>query len=125
LTNSVGGFSNKGRTSLDLGDINFVNSAEATFTGTSTSGLLTVTDGVHTATIALVGNYLSSNFVASSDGAGGTIVVAQKAPSEIQPVQAFISAMAGFGARATASVAVDQVQRGHELTLVTPSRALR
>ena len=36
---------------------------------------LTVTDGTHTANIALLGNYLASTFVASSDGHGGTLVV--------------------------------------------------
>jgi hypothetical protein len=34
-----------------------------------------VTDGTHSANIALLGNYLASYFVASSDGRGGTDVV--------------------------------------------------
>jgi hypothetical protein len=34
-----------------------------------------VTDGTHTARIALLGNYLNSTFVASNDGHGGTAVV--------------------------------------------------
>ena len=33
-----------------------------------------VTDGVHTANNALLGNYLASTFVASSDGHGGTFI---------------------------------------------------
>jgi hypothetical protein len=36
---------------------------------------LHVTDGTHTANIALMGNYMASTFVASSDGRGGTLVV--------------------------------------------------
>jgi hypothetical protein len=46
-----------------------------TFSGTSTGGTLTVTDGTHTAEIALSGNYLASSFVASADGSGGVDVV--------------------------------------------------
>jgi hypothetical protein len=34
-----------------------------------------VTDGTHTANIALLGNYLASTFVTSSDGHGGTAIV--------------------------------------------------
>jgi hypothetical protein len=41
---------------------------------TSSGGTLNVTDGTHTANIALIGNYLASIFVASSDGHGGTAV---------------------------------------------------
>ena len=34
-----------------------------------------MTDGTHTANIALLGNYLASTFVPSSDGHGGTSIV--------------------------------------------------
>ena len=40
-----------------------------------TVGILSVSDGTHTANIALLGNYMASSFVASSDGHGGTSVV--------------------------------------------------
>jgi hypothetical protein len=33
-----------------------------------------VADGTHTANIALLGNYMASSFVASSDGHGGTFI---------------------------------------------------
>ncbi len=33
-----------------------------------------MTDGTHTANIALLGNYMASTFVAASDGHGGTVV---------------------------------------------------
>src|SRR5207244_5575668 len=64
-----------GSDTLDLADINFATVKKATFSGTSTSGTLTVTDGSHTANIALTGNYLSSTWTLSSDGHGGTVVV--------------------------------------------------
>jgi hypothetical protein len=52
-----------------------VKSTQATLSGTTKSGVLTVTDGTHTAHITLIGDYTQSTFVASSDGHGGTIIV--------------------------------------------------
>ena len=57
---------------LNLMDINFATVHTPTFTGTSTGGILSVTDGVNAANIALLGNYMASTFVTSSDGHGGT-----------------------------------------------------
>jgi hypothetical protein len=42
---------------------------------TSAGGTLHVTDGMHQANIALLGNYLASTFTTSSDGHGGTAVI--------------------------------------------------
>jgi hypothetical protein len=42
------------------------------YSGDSSGGTLTVTDGTHAANIALLGNYMASVFVAGSDGHGGT-----------------------------------------------------
>jgi hypothetical protein len=64
-----------GQDSPDLADFNFATIGNPTFTGTSTGGVLTVTDGSHTANIALLGNYLASTFTVSNDGHGGTFVV--------------------------------------------------
>jgi len=64
-----------GQDTLDLADINFSTLQNPTFSGTSTGGVLTVTDGSHTANIALLGNYIASTFTVSSDGHGGTFVV--------------------------------------------------
>ena len=61
--------------SLDLRDISFVSAGEATFSGKSSGGTLTVSDGTHQAKINLIGNYMASIWTASSDGHGGTIVV--------------------------------------------------
>ena len=43
--------------------------------GNTSGGTLTITDGTHTANIALQGDYLSSTWTLSSDGNGGTLVV--------------------------------------------------
>ena len=71
----VRGFSLTGGTSLDLDDIGFVSAGEATFSGNATSGVLTVTDGAHTAHITLIGDYTGATFVAGSDGHGGVSIV--------------------------------------------------
>jgi len=101
-TGKVTGFSTTGGTSFDLLDIAFGGSTTAKFTGSTTSGVLTVTDGTHTAKITLEGNYTTSKFTASSDGHGGTKVVdptpkvaAHLAPPA--PLNGFVAAMAAFG----------------------------
>ena len=106
-TATITGFSKSGGTSLDLGDIGFVDSSEATFSGTTQSGVLTVTDGTNTAQINLRGNYTTATFVASSDGHGGTVVVGSTArDAAIGPSSArFIEAMAGLSASGVLGVA--------------------
>ena len=59
---------------IDFADISFAG-VHTNFSGTSSGGTLTVTDGVHSAAVALWGNYLASTFVASNDGHGGTSVI--------------------------------------------------
>ena len=66
---TVAGFASAG-SAIDLRDIGFVNANEATYK----SGTLTVSDGSHTAKIALAGSFSGSAFVAQSDGHGGTLV---------------------------------------------------
>jgi hypothetical protein len=80
-TGTVFNFSTSGGTSLDLKDIAFVSAGEATFAGKSTGGVLTVTDGTHTAHITLRGDYLGSTFTAASDGHGGVIVTDPPGPA--------------------------------------------
>ncbi len=86
---AVTGFSKTGTTALDLSDIAFVGAGGATYHGTALQGVLTVTDGVHTAHINLRGDFTKSTFAASSDGHGGTTVVALS-------TAAFIAAAAGL-----------------------------
>jgi hypothetical protein len=68
---------------IDLRDVAFSAHTTLGYTTTSysadinndpTGGRLTVSDGSHTANLALVGNYMASSFVISSDGNGGTLV---------------------------------------------------
>jgi autotransporter-associated beta strand protein len=63
-----------GQDTIDFADINPTTVHQPGYSGTSTGGTLTVTDGSHTANIALLGNYMASSFVASSDDHGGTLI---------------------------------------------------
>jgi hypothetical protein len=101
-TATITGFSATGGTSLDLHDIHFVSAGEATFSGTAAGGTLTVSDGTHTAHIALAGDYLGSSFTASKDGHGGVIVTASAAMAP--SAQAFVAAMAGIGGGSAAAI---------------------
>ena len=101
-TGKISGFSLTAGTSLDLRDIGFVSAGEATFSGTKTGGVLTVTDGTHTANIKLTGNYTTSTWTCSSDGAGGVIVVDPPSPQAPSP-NAFATAIAGLGASAASA----------------------
>ena len=59
---------------IDLANINFAAGQTVGFAGNSAGGSVTVSDGIHTASIALLGNYMASTFVAASDGHGGTTI---------------------------------------------------
>jgi autotransporter passenger strand-loop-strand repeat protein len=75
---------------IDLRDIAFVSAttkkgstSNLIFTepANTMSGMLTVTDGVHTASIQLLGQYTASEFTAASDGHGGTLITFTSATS--------------------------------------------
>ena len=60
---------------LDLADVHYGANTTAAFSGNANGGTLTITDGSHTAQIAMLGDYLGSGWTLSSDGNGGTVVV--------------------------------------------------
>jgi 20S proteasome alpha/beta subunit len=64
-----------GSDEIDLTDVSFGVQTQVTYLGNTNGGTLTITDGVHTANVALQGDYLASSWTLSSDGNGGTIVV--------------------------------------------------
>ena len=64
-----------GSDTLDLTDVSFGANTTATYVGNTAGGTLTISDGTCTASLNLVGNYLSSTWDLSSDGHGGTAVV--------------------------------------------------
>ncbi len=121
-TGTITGFSKTGGTSLDLRDIGFVSASEATFSGTTKGGVLTVTDGTHTAKINLTGNYTTSTWTCSSDGAGGVIVIDPTPPQAPSP-NAFTTAMAGLGAGAASAQASALLAEAIRPTLLVPRGA--
>ena len=75
-----------------------------TYAGTAASGVLSVTDGTHTAKIHLTGEYTTSTLTVSSDGHGGTTIVDPTRPAGAKPptnLQPLVTAMAGFGGAGT------------------------
>jgi hypothetical protein len=72
FSGTVAGMS--GQDTIDFVDINFASAQPPTYSGTNSGGTLSVTDGTHTANIALLGQYMASSFVKSADGFGGTLV---------------------------------------------------
>jgi hypothetical protein len=76
-----------GADTLDLRDIGF--SARSTRLGYAANadnggGTLSVSDGIHTAQIALLGQYAASSFAATSDGHGGTLISEAQLPASGQ-----------------------------------------
>jgi hypothetical protein len=69
---------------IDLTNLVYVyGQTSASFSGTSTSGALAVTNGTDSANIALLGNYLASTFMTASDGNGGTLVMDTSSSSQV------------------------------------------
>ena len=67
---------------IDLADITYGPNTTIHYSGNNSPGTLTVSDGTHTASIALQGNYSPANFTAMSDGHGGTSVVDPPLPGQ-------------------------------------------
>ena len=77
---------------IDLEDINFAGSSKS-YVGDATSGILTVSDGVHTANLNMVGNFTVASFALVNDGTGHVRIT--------DPALAlFAQAMAANGAHA-------------------------
>ena len=74
FTGEVTGFT--GQDQLDLADIAFGSNTTLGYAANNnnTGGTLTVSDGTHTANIALLGQYMAASFVMSADGFGGTLI---------------------------------------------------
>jgi hypothetical protein len=115
----ITGFSLTGKTSLDLLDIAFAGNAAATYSGSTTSGVLTISEGANTAHINLKGDYLSSTFTLSAATGGGTLVV--DPPKAAATASRLVAAMAGFGGRVSGAAALDGAQwRTPPAMLTTP-----
>ena len=131
-TAQVVGFSTTGTDFLDLGDIGFGSASEASFSGNSAGGVLTVSDGTHTAHINLAGNFLSSTFVCASDGHGGVIIHDPTQGARVPPPEApvgphaLVAAMASLspGSAPAAPPQAFEAWRGGQASLIAPRVAL-
>ena len=89
---------------IDLGGFTYGAGETVSWTEAAgnTSGTLTVTDGAKTASLTLIGDYVTSNFTLSDDGIGGTYVVDPPSTGALATgggpsVANFTQAMAAFG----------------------------
>ena len=71
-TSSFGGYIS-GLTAGDQIDLSTIGYGPNT-TGTYSNGILTITDGVHSISMTLTGDYSNAHFAGSSDGHGGTLI---------------------------------------------------
>ena len=75
-----------GSDSIDFADINPAKVQMPSYAGDASGGTLSVSDGTHSASIALLGNYLASTFTTASDGHGGTAVTDPAVLGGVQPL---------------------------------------
>jgi hypothetical protein len=75
FTGTISGLT--GNDQIDIANINWqaAQVSSVSYSPTTNVTTLVITDGQHTSTILLVGDYTSSTWTFSSDGTGGTIVV--------------------------------------------------
>ena len=59
---------------IDITDLRFATARLLAYQGTASSGTLTNTDGVRTATTNLIGNYTAGNFHLDTDANGGSLI---------------------------------------------------
>ena len=72
---------------IDLPNIAFGAPTTLGYTENSAGVTLTISDGAHAASIALLGNYIAWSFVTAADGHGGT-VICEAAQAAQQPLLA-------------------------------------
>jgi autotransporter passenger strand-loop-strand repeat protein len=105
---------------IDLGGFAFsVSSETVTWTQAGTSGTLKVQDGAKTASLTLIGTYVTGDFTLTNDGDGGTFVADPPASQAIAAPTAtrFVQALAGFGAGRGAPAAIHS---GGTATTIAP-----
>jgi len=117
-----------GFTGNDVIDLLNTSVTKLSYSGSGSSGVLTVSNaGGVVATLAFSGKYTTANFVAVSDGHGGTDIVDPAggktgSPLAVASPSAFIAAMAGLGAGLGVghAVGVRDLASGQSLVLARP-----
>jgi hypothetical protein len=110
---------------IDLANVSF-STASLTYSGNTTSGVLTVTDGAIQTSIKLTGNYTQPNFALANDGSGHTDVTYNgTGMSPPLGVAQMASAMAGMGAgSASAALAASHAPTMAHTLLSLPQHAV-
>ena len=87
----VAGFGLPGQ--IDLEDIGFGGNTTLGFqeAGSNLSGTLTIGDGIHTANLTLLGQYVAGQFHIASDGGGGTLVTDPPVPEGANTAAALVT----------------------------------
>jgi autotransporter passenger strand-loop-strand repeat protein len=82
FTGAVAGL--RAQNSIDLTQIAFGAATTLGYAANAggTGGILSVSDGAHAASIALLGDYMASTFVTAADGHGGTLIAAAQPPDQ-------------------------------------------
>jgi hypothetical protein len=90
----VQNLSKTGANAIDIAGLAFVSGATtATYSGTTASGVLTVSNGTLSVSIDLIGNYKGRVFTVTDDGTGGVVV---KDPPAASTATKLTGAMAAF-----------------------------
>jgi autotransporter passenger strand-loop-strand repeat protein len=74
MISGFGGPSHTDPDRIDLANIAYATAQLVGYSGSTQSGMLTITDGIHTANLLLFGQYTAASFHLSKDGGTGTIV---------------------------------------------------
>jgi hypothetical protein len=73
---TIHGFGGSGTDKIDLTNIIFISAGfQLSYSGSTTQGVLTVTDGTRTAHLTMFGNYTTASFHPSADSFNGTAIV--------------------------------------------------
>jgi hypothetical protein len=123
FTGSVSGLTTSNE--IDLEDLSWTKPPKmtATYSGNSSGGTLTVSDGTNSVSIKLIGNYTSAPWTLSKDGSGGTLVIDPPVDGSLMP-----NATGGvdgsidfpnilFGAHTTLGYAANDANNGGTLTV--------
>jgi large repetitive protein len=83
FSGTISGFA--GQDQIDLTSVAFSSNTTLGYlpNAGNLGGTLSVSDGVHNVSLALLGQYIASSFVTASDGHGGTLVIEQPSNSTI------------------------------------------
>jgi hypothetical protein len=108
FTGTISGFTGDGTLAgsdqLDLRDINFSSLEQSSYA----NGVLTVSDGTHTANLDFNGDYELANFKFSADGHGGTTVYDPPVTGESAPTAGDITKYAPADNATTDTIATDR-----------------